>query len=61
MSMMTAADFSKATAYSEGLSLDVVTEENKYAFSGDDTHIIRVTSDAEWLEYSVEPGRIFCV
>lgn len=31
------ADFSKVVAYSEGLSLDVVTDENKYAFSGDDT------------------------
>ena len=29
------ADFSKVVAYSEGLSLDVVTDENKYAFSGD--------------------------
>ena len=53
------ADFSKVVAYSEGLSLDVVTDENKYAFSGDDTHIIRVTSDAEWLEYAVEPNGYF--
>ena len=33
--------------------------KNKYAFSGDDTHIIRVTSDAEWLEYAVEPNGYF--
>lgn len=53
------ADFSKVLAYSEGLALDVVTEDNKYAFSGDDTHIIRVTSDAEWMEYEVNPGGYF--
>ncbi len=45
------ADFSVSTAHSEGLAIDVVTEENKYAFSGDDTHLIRVTSEAEWIEY----------
>ncbi len=50
------ADFSVAAAHSEGLEIDVVTEENKYAFSGDDTHLIRVTSDAEWIEYDVPPG-----
>lgn len=53
------ADFSKVIAYSDGLTLDVVTEENKYAFNGDDTHIIRVTSDAEWLEYEVQSGGYF--
>ncbi len=45
------ADFSVSAAHSEGLAIDVVTEENKYAFSGDDTHLIRVTSEAEWIEY----------
>ncbi len=45
------ADFSVAAAHSEGLAIDIVTEENKYAFSGDDTHLIRVTSEAEWIEY----------
>ncbi len=53
------ADFSKVIAYSDGLTLDVVTEENKYAFDGDDTHIIRVTSEAEWLEYEVQDGGYF--
>lgn len=53
------ADFSKAVAYSEGLTLDIVTEENKYAFYGDDTHIIRVTSDPEWLVYQVQDGGYF--
>lgn len=50
------ADFSKSLAHSDGLTLDVVTEENKYAFSGDDTHIIRVTDGEEWLTYAVDPG-----
>ncbi len=47
------ADFSVSTAHSEGLAIDIVTDENKYAFSGDDTHLIRVTSDAEQIEYDV--------
>ncbi len=47
------ADFSKIAAKSEGLVIDIVTEENKYAFGGDDTHLIRVTSDAEWIEYEL--------
>lgn len=53
------ADFGKAVQKSEGLALDVVTEENKYAFSGDDTHIIRVTSEAEWLVYEVSSDGYF--
>ena len=50
------ADFSVSAAHSDGLEIDVVTEENKYAFSGDDTHLIRVTSDAEWIEYDLPTG-----
>ncbi len=53
------AAFDKSVSHSEGLALDVVTEENKYAFSGDDTHIIRVTSDAEWLIYEVNSNGYF--
>lgn len=53
------ADFDKSIAHSDGLALDVVTEENKYAFGGDDTHIIRVTSDAEWLIYEVNSNGYF--
>lgn len=52
-------DFSKAVAYSEGLTLDIVTEDNKYAFYGDDTHIIRVTSDPEWMVYQAVEGEYF--
>ncbi len=51
--------FEKISEHSEGLTLDVVTEENKYAFSGDDTHIIRVTADAEWLVYETNPNGYF--
>lgn len=53
------ADFGKTAASSEGLSLDVVTEDNKYAFSGDDTHIIRVTDTEEWLIYEADPSGFF--
>ncbi len=52
------ADFSRVIDMSEGLVLDVVTEENMYAFN-DGTHIIRVTSDAEYLEYEVDSGGYF--
>ena len=53
------ADFSVSADHSEGLVIDIVTDENKYAFNGDDTHLIRVTSDAEWMEYDVVPGGYF--
>lgn len=53
------ADFGKAAASSDGLSLDVVTEDNKYAFGGDDTHIIRVTDTEEWLVYETDPNGYF--
>lgn len=53
------ADFSKAVSYTEGLALDVVTDDNKYAFSGDDTHIIRVTSDAEQIVYEAPSDGYF--
>lgn len=53
------ADFDKSLAHSDGLALDVVTEDNKYAFSGDDTHIIRLTDTEEWMVYETNPSGYF--